>query len=129
MVGDIDKNQTALIKAVEKIHASGRELLLDGHFVLKDFEGKLQPIDPEIFSALNLNGIVLLEDSPEIVQKRLGDRDANFLVENIATFSAAEKKQAELVCRALNIRLEVLFAPTEISFTKVMDSFFDELPN
>ena len=39
LVVDIDKNQAALISAVNRVRASGQTLLLDGHFVCEERMG------------------------------------------------------------------------------------------
>lgn len=122
-VADIDKNQEALISAVERHHASGKVLLLDGHFVLKDSSGKLIQIEIEVFRDLRLHGVILIEADVELVQERIKLRDNVLPLGDLAAFSRAERMQAELVCTSLNIPLRILSSPTEKEFSQTIEEF------
>lgn len=116
-VSDVDRNQIALAAAVKRHNDSGTRLLLDGHFVLLDSEGKFVRLGAAVFHALNLDGVILLEaDVPTIidrVRRRDGkELDAAFIFD----FLRAEREQAELICKELRITLHTLHSANPDGF-------------
>jgi adenylate kinase len=122
-VAEVDENQVALAKAVARYNASDTALLLDGHFVLLNSVSEFVMLRTEVFKALNLKAVVLIEASPEVVELRVKNRDemrrdANWL----ATFMVKERAQAEAVCRELSVPLHVLVSPSDSEFVATIAS-------
>lgn len=116
-VADVDENQVALAKAVARHNAGGTALLLDGHFVLLGPGGQFIPLGVEVFKALNLSSIVLIEAPPDVVMERVSQRDELHRDPAwLADFMAKERAQAELVSAELNLPLTVLDSPSDGDF-------------
>lgn len=120
-VDDPDRNQRALVAAVKRVNEAGARLLLDGHFVLRGKDGSFIRLGAEVFEALNLRSVVLIEAPVGTVSERLKTRDdvvAN--VEDIEAFLNEERSQAGLVCGALGLPLTVLTSPDFAMFSKAL---------
>lgn len=105
-------NQLLLAAAVKKKNDEGVRLILDGHFVLKGRDGEPIYLGADVFSALNLRAVVLLEADPQVIAQRLCERDAREeSVEELRRFIDAEHRQAQMVCETLNIPLTILHSP------------------
>ncbi len=120
-VADVDANQIALAQAVARHNAAGTPLLLDGHFVLLGKDGQFIILGSEVFKALNLSAVVLVEAPPDVVAGRITarddlHRDAAWL----AGFIARERAQAEQVCAELNLPLKVLDSPDDADFAEAV---------
>lgn len=117
-VTDVDRNQVALARAVARHNAAGTALLLDGHFVLLGASGEFLPLGAEVFRALNLSAVLLIEAKPEVVETRVRDRD-NLRRDSewLALFMHKERAQAEAVCRELGVPLRILASPSISEFS------------
>lgn len=123
LVTDIDDNQIALAAAVARHNAQGVALLLDGHFVLLDQDGKFVPLGTEIFRSLNLSAVILVEAPVELVASRLSARDgARPDGEYLAAFIAQEQSQAYAVCSRLHLPLHVLISPSDADFAAAVQA-------
>lgn len=121
LVTDVDENQVALIQAVKRHNDAGTRLILDGHFVLLNAQGKFSPIDVKIFDSLDLDGVVLLEAEPGVIVTRIYERDRVQRDEGeIAAFMAEERRQARAVCDALYIPMVILMSPGPNQFADVV---------
>jgi adenylate kinase len=110
-VGDVDVNQIALANAVTRHNEAGTRLLLDGHFVLLDAQGEFSPLAANVFKALRLDGVLLLEADANTIATRILERDSREVdIDHTIQFLAAERAQAELVCNELGIPLHILEA-------------------
>ncbi len=119
-VSDIDANQIALASAVRRHNNENTRLLLDGHFVLINDRGDFSPLDVEVFKALNLQSVILLEADPHIVANRIYERDGREVdVHHLLDFINIERSHAQLVCNKLGIPLTILNAPDIINSRKV----------
>lgn len=117
-VSDVGANQQALVTALQRHNESGFRLLLDGHFVLLDGSGEMIRLGVAVFSALNLDGVVLVEETPQVVAQRIEDRDKRHVsIADLQVFMEAERGQAQTVCNALNIPLSILVSPTPEEFS------------
>ena len=121
LVGDIDGNQIALIRAVERYRSNQKRLLLDGHFVLKDKQQIFVPLDPRIFSLLGIRGVALVEAPSDVIQRRLASRDGSSSIMNIEAFLDSERNHATQVCTNLNVPLFILNSPSEKEFSSRID--------
>lgn len=113
-VKDIDRNQEALIAAVSRINSTDVNLVLDGHFVLRNSIGNLSALPLFVFERLNIKGVILLEAPASVVYQRLAERSAPQTLEKIEELSIAELNHAELICSKLSIPLMRLEMPDEI---------------
>jgi adenylate kinase len=115
---DLDDNQVALIRAVAQTRSTHGDILLDGHFVLRNAQGALVALAPSVFKELQLIGVILLTESPAIIADRLVKRDGpNANVEAISQLAEAESIHAHKVCLELALPLHVLQSPSERSMT------------
>lgn len=116
-VSEVGANQATLATAVSRHNGAGLHLLLDGHFVLLNSEGDFQPLEVDVFRALNLKGVILLEATPETIAFRIKNRDGRGAdLSHIAGFLSAERIQAHKICDALDISLKVLEEPSPETF-------------
>jgi adenylate kinase len=120
-VSDVDANQLALIAAVKRYNSAGQRLLLDGHFVVLNSSGAFVRLGSEVFMALNLDGVVLLETDPHTIATRIRKRDSREVnVGHLVEFIDAERTQAQAVCDHLGISLLILKAATLDTFAEVI---------
>ncbi len=116
-VDEVADNQAALIKAVERINASGQTLLLDGHLVLRKAIGEHERLPDVVFRDLDCSAIILLTCPVSTVLQRLSARgDVSWSEVEIRAFANAEHEQAEAVASSLRIPLTVLKAPSNDEF-------------
>lgn len=122
-VSDVEKNQVALAKAVARHNANGTALLLDGHFVLLNTVGEFVLLGAEVFRALNLSGVLLIEADPKVVEVRVQSRDdLRRDTEWLAMFMRKERAQAEVVCCDLSAPLRILMSPSITEFAATIAS-------
>ncbi len=120
-VSDVNANQVALTAAVQRHNAAGTRLLLDGHFVLLNAQGELTRLGTEVFESLNLDGVVLLEDDPNVIAMRIRERDGREAgIDHIVEFITAERSQAQMVCNELGIPHLILKAPNHDIFAEAI---------
>ncbi len=75
MVMNIDANQSALLRGLEKLRIQHQLILLDGHFMLINSHGELVRIQDTIFRDMGLSAIVILTNNIDLIIERLYDRD------------------------------------------------------
>lgn len=115
---DLDDNQLALIRAVSHKRLTHDNILLDGHFVLQNAQGKLIPLETEVFKELRLTGVILLTEESHVIVSRLAMRDKSEMgLDAISELAEAELAHATEVCRELGLPLAVIREPTEKSVT------------
>jgi adenylate kinase len=111
---DLDDNQSALIRGVTRKRLTCREVLLDGHFVLRNSEGRLTPLEKFVFKELQLAGVVLLTEETQIIVDRIERRDGCKIdASEIFELAEAEYTHARKVCDELKIPIEIVHSPTE----------------
>lgn len=109
---DSDRNQEALISAVNRIVSVGKALILDGHFVLRGHDGHLIKLPASVFQRLKVSTVVLLEAPLEIVAERIKERTGTTpSMRDIAEICDAERTHAVSTCKKLNINLHRLLSP------------------
>jgi adenylate kinase len=122
-VSDVERNQDALAKAVARHNANGIALLLDGHFVLLNTVGEFVLLGAEVFRALNLSGVLLIEADPKVVEVRVQSRDdLRRDTDWLSMFMSKERAQAEVVCSDLNAPLRLLMSPSITEFAAAITS-------
>lgn len=99
VVNGADRNQVALMLGLEKIRKANpnTDILLDGHFILRTPEGFLA-IDHSVFYSLNLDAILLVEDSPDKIAERISTRDSVDAPTDLEEFLRLENDQANDFC-------------------------------
>ncbi|MGH8522997.1 MAG: ATP-binding protein [Gammaproteobacteria bacterium] len=123
-VADVSANQQALAAAVRRYNESGTRLLLDGHFVLQAPSGELIRLERNVFAAIGLNGVLLIEADPQTVAQRIEARDEQQAsIDHLKALMGAERDQAQKVCAELRIPLTVLVSPSPEAFEAAVASF------
>ena len=74
-VSDIDSTQDCLLKNLKGVITPGKTYLLDGHFCLLNKESKIEKVPEEVFIGINPKKIIVVSETPEIIAKRLYQRD------------------------------------------------------
>ena len=111
-VANIAGNQGVLISESSQEAARHRLYALDGHFTLLSSEKVVCPIPIEVFSALNLDCMILLLSSYKEIQSRMLSRDGTKWTKSLITsFVREEERQAEKVAAGLGIPLLKLTMP------------------
>jgi adenylate kinase len=111
---DLDDNQLALIRAVAQRRWTHPNILLDGHFVLRNAQGVLTPLATSVFKELHLTGVILLTEAESVIASRLALRDKGTPdIQAISELAAAELAHAHGVCKELALPLALIHAPTE----------------
>ena len=115
---DLDNNQLALIRAVAQRRLTHPNILLDGHFVLRNAQGALTPLETAVFKALHLTCVILLTEESNIIASRLALRDhGSHDVQVISELAEAESTHAQAVCNELEVQLTVIHTPNLANLT------------
>ncbi|WP_304442149.1 hypothetical protein [Rhodoferax sp. OV413] len=124
VVSEMELNQQALIAATQRLNASGKSLVLDGHFVLRVAPGQHEPIPLNVFGALNCVAIILLQCPISVLSERLlGRGDASWPHDELIRFSKAEFDHGLTVATTLQIP----FVPLETPSRDDLESCLQEL--
>ncbi len=108
-VGHVTENQWLLVSEFKKLKSRGHRIVLDGHFCLINKDGKFEKLPLELFRALELSHIVLLELNPETIQKRLLLRDGSKMhLRTIKTFLKKEREHALFIAENLKIPITII---------------------
>lgn len=96
-VHNVKNNQDILIKAVKEAKVEDKNsFILDGHLCIFDAEGNVVRIPENFFYETQIEGIVLLQDSPKVISDRINIRDGEEIsVQSIEKMQHEEKKFAE----------------------------------
>jgi len=105
-VANPNGNQDKLIAAFERVRDKEipKSIILDGHFAIYDAKGFIVEIDVDVFIALKITRIICMFDEPNIIARRLFERDG--VLPNIGSISAlqeAEVKNSKKVATILNL--------------------------
>lgn len=123
---DLDDNQRALLRAVSQRRLIHKNILLDGHFVLRNARGALTPLEIKVFKELQLTGVILLTEELNVIANRLATRDkADADLYAIAELVEAEFAHAQAVCHELSLTLTLIHAPTEKSVTNAINRLLE----
>lgn len=123
-VSDVNENQLALASAVRRHNELGTRLLLDGHFVLLGGDYKFVRLETDVFEALNLDGVILIETELHTVARRIKERDnCQVTIHHLQSFLSAEREQAQMVCAALHIPFSCLQSPSLEDFSEAVANF------
>lgn len=129
-VSEIHNNQIALISALKKIKNTGESLLLDGHFVLLGGNNVHIKISNEIFRALEIDAVILLEADPDTICARLIARgDHSWDTTSLASFAASESTHAVSVSSSIGLPLQRMKNAGHVQFISTIKSFLDNIHN
>lgn len=122
-VRDVSSNQVALISAVGRMRAAGPALLLDGHFVVRDELGGAVEIEEQVFRAVGVDAVLLLEDRIDVILERLKARgDTSWACEDLRDFAERERNHAERISVALSLPLIALSSPDYEAFSSAVET-------
>lgn len=115
---DIGKNQEFLIQGFKlSVHAKVGLIVLDGHTVIERDEGLIR-IDPRVFAAMGINGMIFLTDDPEAIAIRRGhDTERTrplYAADRLQLIQEEAQIHATTICRNLGVPL-YLFRPEQVA--------------
>lgn len=123
IVSEVEQNQRALISAVQRILSDGRDLILDGHFVLRRAPGVHERLPVSVFRDLQCTCAILLTAPTEVLIDRLRARgDETWSLEEVAAFDNEELQHGRDVTRVLGIPLFVLNSPDILTFEAMLQA-------
>lgn len=96
-VRHVKNNQDSLIKAIKEAKMNDRNnFILDGHLCIFNVEGNVVRIPENFFEETQIEGIVLLQDCPDVITDRINKRDGKKInVQSIEKMQREEQKFAE----------------------------------
>ena len=122
-VGDVQKNQDALITALEAQQAE--RIILDGHFVLLRTDGQISEVPMTTFTALAPSGVVLLIDAPRAIASRLSMRDGKrYSQRELAELQERERAAAVNVTISLDIPLHCATPADDETLMQTVQAWF-----
>ena len=109
---DADLNQKLLIDGVRKrVKCNDKTVLLDGHFTLLQSNGKIIPIEVNVYERLGLVGIAVFQDEPAVICGRNQKRDGKtYSIAEISRHQEMEIEHAHIVSSHLGIPIIILNA-------------------
>lgn len=111
-VNDIAGNQERLLRALSRYREPGTAIILDGHYCLRAESGEPVALTVDVFRRLCPDALLLLEDDPDAIAERLGERDRqHHEASNIAALTLCERAVAELVSATLCLPLLIVRQP------------------
>lgn len=117
-VDNISDNQAALIKQLRSAKQKYCRLVLDGHFTLINSNGKIEPVNPQVFKDMNPSQIVLIKGDTKEISRRLTTRDGyKWESSFLAKFQEKEEQHARYVSEKMQIPLQVF--DNTISYSKL----------
>lgn len=96
-VTDVRGDQDVLVQVLKSTQEKERRnIILDGHICVFNAEGSLERIPEEFFGQADIVGIVILQDSPEVIVQHLNERDTNKIkAEDIEKMQTEENEYAK----------------------------------
>lgn len=109
-VGNVNNNQDVLIKAIKRANREDeKSYILDGHLCLFNAKGEVVRIPEHFFQETQIKGIILLQDSPEVICERINARDANKIdVHDIKLMQDEEQKYVKELNEKLKIEYVII---------------------
>ncbi|WP_332604744.1 ATP-binding protein [Acinetobacter sp. ESBL14] len=99
-------NQEILLEEFKKHDSSFPYILLDGHSCLLDSNKNLIKLPIDLFKELKIKKILLLISEPELIHKRLIQRDGDkaiLTVKDLSLLQQAEKEHSKFISKELDI--------------------------
>lgn len=109
-VRNVKNNQDILIKAIKEAKLKDENsFILDGHLCIFDVEENVVRIPENFFYETQIEGIVLLQDSPDVISDRINARDGKDIsVQSIEKMQHEEQKFAEELWKKYKIPYVVI---------------------
>lgn len=108
-VDNVPRNQAALIEQLAEEKRNHCRLLLDGHFTLLNSQGRIEPIDINVFEDMNPDKLILIKGDPNEIAMRLAHRDhQHWNTSLISEFQKAEEHHAALVSQHIGKKLMII---------------------
>lgn len=108
-VSGISENQNILIAQVNKLKREFGDFILDGHLCLLDKNGKIEKLPVGVFKSLNIKEMIVLVESPNVIQRRLKARDGvNWDINFIDIFQNKEVEYAYKVAKEVGADLKII---------------------
>lgn len=103
-VEDVGETQNRLLVNLPYFLDIDKDYLLDGHFCLLTEKGTIERVPIDVFETIKPRMILLLEESSDVICKRLAERDSvHYSTDLIRTFIEAERKYAQETADTLGI--------------------------
>lgn len=100
---DAEKNQQHLVTSIHKKLSLHEDLILDGHFTLWR-NRELLAIPLSVFKNIPIKAIILVEEKPETIEKRLTKRDGfSRSIEELSEAIKQENNHARFVQKKLKV--------------------------
>jgi adenylate kinase len=113
-VADIESNQEALSKALKLKRNEEKPILLDGHYVLRNSEGRFESISISVFEDIAPSLLLVLIEKPSVIYSRLQERDTSSIsLQEIQDFQLLEKEHANNIGQSLSIPVIEVSNPDE----------------
>lgn len=96
-VSNVKNNQDVLITAIKEAQLKDdKSFILDGHLCIFNSQGRVVRIPENFFYETKIEGIILLQDHPNVIFNRINERDANEIsVQSIEQMQDEEQRYAE----------------------------------
>lgn len=109
-VRNVKNNQDILIKAIKETKLNDESsFILDGHLCIFDLEGNVVRIPENFFYETQIEGIVLLQDCPDVIFDRINARDGKEIsVQSIEKMQYEEQRFAEELREKYNISYVII---------------------
>ncbi|EIB6518886.1 TPA: AAA family ATPase [Enterococcus faecalis] len=121
---EITENQNLWKKELKKIDSLSPKIILDGHFTLLNNTGEIVPLPFETFENVDIVGIVLKKEIPEVIQSRLFNRDNHaWELERIQEFQEVEENTVRSY--SLNAKIPLFVYDNTNQFDDLIN-FIDE---
>ena len=105
-VADIDSTQDRLLKNLKGIISQGQTYLLDGHFCLLNKESKIEKVPEDVFMGINPKKIIVVSENPEVVSKRLSQRDGRtYEISLLKEMQNIEIEHAQYISNLLGVEM------------------------
>lgn len=123
-VKDIAGNQQLLIESVEAIRASGKNLMLDGHFAILNSDNIPTAIQTNVFSELNIDAIIIITDDANAIAERMTNRDGTLInASDINVLQDLELLRAKQVAEELGLPFYEIKAFERDAFESCISEF------
>lgn len=116
----VSVNQDFLLDAISEI--SDNDFILDGHLCLINSLNLIERIPFEIFQKMKLDGMCIVVDKPDKIQRRLKNRDNQIWnIQFIDLFQQEELAYAKYISSKMNIPLKIIYENEEVNNCSFLD--------
>ncbi|MHB7361522.1 ATP-binding protein, partial [Klebsiella pneumoniae] len=83
-----------------------------GLFTLINKNGDFDVLNQVVFVEMGLDGVILVEESPDTIRERIMKRDGSDITYDLNKLMEAERENAKYVTNKINVPLIILESPT-----------------